>query len=281
MKTESSSAIGARIYILRKVENMTMESFAARLGVTKGMVSLWEANKNIPHKKTAALITKIFDINLKWLFTGTGWMYNFSTAHNLVDWFIRFVNNHEIKKVRILKYIDNKAPLLYPNGFILMFKDRGKEFIISIAGDYTRSTSLGGCPTNEYREILISLKVKKVNPYMLNMAVRTPADIEFLEKDDLTKLIELPEDNANINKIKNLKNIAPEEAILLLESYVGVIDRELYFLDDIELASNIDSSIPELIKLYSVLDENNKKDFLNLLRAKKESKDILERLRKE
>lgn len=49
-----------KIHALRKSKNLTMEVLAAKIGVSKGTISLWESGKIIPPKTTISLINKLF-----------------------------------------------------------------------------------------------------------------------------------------------------------------------------------------------------------------------------
>lgn len=61
-----------RIKKVRKTNNLTMEQFGNRIGITKSSVSLLESGKNSPSEQTLKLICKEFNINMDWLQTGNG-----------------------------------------------------------------------------------------------------------------------------------------------------------------------------------------------------------------
>lgn len=61
-----------RIKKVRKLNNLTMEQFGNRIGITKSSVSLLESGKNSPSEQTLKLICKEFNIDMEWLQTGNG-----------------------------------------------------------------------------------------------------------------------------------------------------------------------------------------------------------------
>lgn len=61
-----------RIKKVRKSNNLTMEQFGSRIGITKSSVSLLESGKNSPSEQTLKLICKEFNVNMEWLQTGNG-----------------------------------------------------------------------------------------------------------------------------------------------------------------------------------------------------------------
>lgn len=63
---------GERVKEVRKSNNLTMEKFGVRLGVTKTAISLIESGKNNLTDANIKLICTEFGINEKWLRTGEG-----------------------------------------------------------------------------------------------------------------------------------------------------------------------------------------------------------------
>lgn len=61
-----------RIKKVRKLNNLTMEQFGNRIGITKSSVSLLESGKNSPSEQTLKLICKEFNVDMEWLQTGNG-----------------------------------------------------------------------------------------------------------------------------------------------------------------------------------------------------------------
>lgn len=54
---------------------MSMEKFAARIGIQKGSVSLLESGRNQPSDQTIRSICREFGVNETWLRTGAGEMH--------------------------------------------------------------------------------------------------------------------------------------------------------------------------------------------------------------
>lgn len=63
-----------RIKKVRKSNNLSMEKFGERIGITKSSVSLLESGKNSPSEQTIKLICKEFNVSYEWLTEGTGEM---------------------------------------------------------------------------------------------------------------------------------------------------------------------------------------------------------------
>lgn len=57
---------------LRKILDLTLDEFGARIGVTKATVSRWEKGERSISEQTIKLICSEFNINEEWLRTGKG-----------------------------------------------------------------------------------------------------------------------------------------------------------------------------------------------------------------
>lgn len=71
-----TETINDRIKVIRKHNNLTMDKFGKRIGITKTSVSLIESGKNNPSEQTLILICKEFGIDYLWLTTGKGEMFS-------------------------------------------------------------------------------------------------------------------------------------------------------------------------------------------------------------
>lgn len=67
--------LNQRVKEIRKTNNLTMDKFGERLGVTKAAVSQWESGTNQISDQMVRSICREFDINEEWLRTGEGEMY--------------------------------------------------------------------------------------------------------------------------------------------------------------------------------------------------------------
>lgn len=70
-----SETISDRIKSVRINNNLTMDKFGDKIGITKSSVSLIESGKNNPSEQTLILICKEFGIDYLWLTTGKGEMF--------------------------------------------------------------------------------------------------------------------------------------------------------------------------------------------------------------
>ena len=71
-----TETINDRIKVIRKHNNLTMDKFGKRIGITKTSVSLIESGKNNPSEQTLILICKEFGIDYLWLTTGKGELFS-------------------------------------------------------------------------------------------------------------------------------------------------------------------------------------------------------------
>ena len=67
--------LGDRIRQIRKLNNLSMDSFGEKVGISKVSVSRIEAGINNPSTQTIMLICREFGLNEEWLKTGEGEMY--------------------------------------------------------------------------------------------------------------------------------------------------------------------------------------------------------------
>lgn len=70
-----AETINDRIKIIRKHNNLTMDKFGDRIGITKASISRLESGENNPSEQTLILICKEFGIDYHWLTTGEGDMF--------------------------------------------------------------------------------------------------------------------------------------------------------------------------------------------------------------
>lgn len=102
-----------RIKQVRKSNNLTMEQFGNRIGITKSSVSLLESGKNFPSEQTIKLICQEFNINEEWIRTGSGKMPKSLTKNQEIGAFANDVMrlpDEAFKKrfVEALKKLDEK-----------------------------------------------------------------------------------------------------------------------------------------------------------------------------
>ncbi len=68
--------IGDRIKEVRKALNYTQQRFADELGLKQNTVATYEMNKTVPSERTLMDIQEKFRVNITWLKTGEGEMFN-------------------------------------------------------------------------------------------------------------------------------------------------------------------------------------------------------------
>lgn len=68
--------IGDRIKEVRKALNYTQQRFADELGLKQNTVATYEMNKTVPSERTMMDIQEKFRVNITWLKTGEGEMFN-------------------------------------------------------------------------------------------------------------------------------------------------------------------------------------------------------------
>ena len=69
------NTIGERINILRKSQNLTLEKFGEKLGVTKTAISRLEKNERNVTDQMIKSICREFHVDYIWLTTGAGEMF--------------------------------------------------------------------------------------------------------------------------------------------------------------------------------------------------------------
>lgn len=67
--------IGERIKKLRKVLNLTQQTFAERLEIKRNTIAIYETNRSAPSNAALNLICREFNVNENWLRTGEGEMF--------------------------------------------------------------------------------------------------------------------------------------------------------------------------------------------------------------
>lgn len=69
-----TSTVGTRIREVRVSNNLTQQSFADRIGISRGALANYEVDRNEPIDAVITLICREFNINESWLRTGEGEM---------------------------------------------------------------------------------------------------------------------------------------------------------------------------------------------------------------
>lgn len=99
-----------RIKKARKINNLTMEQFGKRIGITKSSVSLLESGKNSPSEQTIKLICREFNINYLWLTQGIEPMEqeNDCSTLNYIGALMTGENKVAKNTIKVLSRLDEK-----------------------------------------------------------------------------------------------------------------------------------------------------------------------------
>ncbi|MEC0340043.1 MULTISPECIES: helix-turn-helix domain-containing protein [Bacillus] len=103
-----------RIRELREKEKLSREKFAARIGVSRGVIENIEYNRVEPKDVYIQSICREFHVNEEWLRNGTGEMYSSTTEEELFVEKLADLLKDDKKEVRDL--------------VMALFKLEGKEF---------------------------------------------------------------------------------------------------------------------------------------------------------
>ena len=77
--------LGKRLREIRTHKNLTQLDFGKLLGVTKQAVANVESSHSNPSIAFLSKLIEIFDVNVNWLITGKGNMFNFTETDNNTD----------------------------------------------------------------------------------------------------------------------------------------------------------------------------------------------------
>lgn len=75
-------SLSANIRMLRKSLGLTQSEFAERVNKTLRTVQIWEAGTGLPNRNNINEIARIFDVNVQWLKTGEGAVFNSDTLQD-------------------------------------------------------------------------------------------------------------------------------------------------------------------------------------------------------
>lgn len=87
--------IGERVKELRKQVNLTQQAFADRLNLKRNTVGSYEVNVVEPSDRTISDICREFNVNVTWLRTGEGEMFNQITRSEKITSFLTEITEDE------------------------------------------------------------------------------------------------------------------------------------------------------------------------------------------
>lgn len=77
-----------RLKLLRKELGLTQEEFAKKINIKRNTLANYEIGRNNPIDAVISLICKEFNVNEKWLRTGSGKMFKKSSPSEEVGYFV-------------------------------------------------------------------------------------------------------------------------------------------------------------------------------------------------
>lgn len=99
-----------RIRELRENLNLSQTAFAARVGMTRSVISNIELGLvEIPEYRISAIV-KEFNVNRKWLETGEGDMFLPQSDHAIVDQWMREYNGSPVFRALMTTYLQLSEP---------------------------------------------------------------------------------------------------------------------------------------------------------------------------
>lgn len=81
-------SINSRVKEVRKALGLSQEYFGNQLGVTRGAITNIELEKTEPKSLFIELLCKVFNVNIEWLTTGVGQMFNELTKDEKLAQFV-------------------------------------------------------------------------------------------------------------------------------------------------------------------------------------------------
>lgn len=129
------TTINERIRQLRQYYKLTQKQFSQKLGISREHLCRIESGKEKPSEQTLLLISALFDVDMSWLFDGTGRMLNSSceeTSPELLSKSVKDIQN----TIKISNYNQSsmiESVILLNNIFKEISEDNEKiEIIYSI-----------------------------------------------------------------------------------------------------------------------------------------------------
>lgn len=99
----NQSTVGNRLKTIRTEFKLTQQSFADRIGISRGALANYEVDRNEPIDAVISLICREFGINEEWLRNGTGRMKRNASREEEVEALVNSAlkGNNEFKKAVI------------------------------------------------------------------------------------------------------------------------------------------------------------------------------------
>lgn len=123
-----SSDITDRVIAVRKKEELNQSQFAEKLGLQRTIISLCESGKRDFSDRTLRDIAAAFHVNLEWLRTGEGDMYDEESPSVVLEELQEEYNLDDVD-IQIIEHYINMAPLERQvfKDFIKGIKEKGEQ----------------------------------------------------------------------------------------------------------------------------------------------------------
>jgi len=92
------NTLGDRVKFIRKQYDYTQEEFSQKIGISRTRLSEIEKGEN-PNESVLIAISKVFNIDLNWLKTGIGEMYDTNNIDKLLNTF----DNYTVAVLRMMQ----------------------------------------------------------------------------------------------------------------------------------------------------------------------------------
>ena len=114
-----------RIKKIRRALDLTQEEFAARIGVKRNTVATYEMGRSVPSDSALSLICREFGVNMEWLRTGAGEMFQENKGDSLEE-LLKSADLSDGDRLLIAKFLS-----LGPSERQVVLK-----YVLSVAAEY-------------------------------------------------------------------------------------------------------------------------------------------------
>ena len=77
--------VNERLALVRKTLKLTQREFAEKISITTGFVACMEIGERKVNPRIMKLVSSVFNINLNWLETGKGEMFQLDTENEITE----------------------------------------------------------------------------------------------------------------------------------------------------------------------------------------------------
>jgi transcriptional regulator with XRE-family HTH domain len=114
-------ATGKRLREIRKKHHITIKDLSSKTGLSKAMISEAETGKNKPSPNLLLALIKLYDVNVNWLLTGEGDIYQKTEKSES-----KLANNEHYKS--LIWHLENTPVVRYSvMGYFVEFMHKYKD----------------------------------------------------------------------------------------------------------------------------------------------------------